>query len=59
MIYNIWRRQFVSMLLWWLEYDIALEQQRLEHLRRCIEFDKAKKLALQHELMQLELGRTR
>ena len=52
-MYNPLRIAFLRMVIWWLEYDLALEQQRLEHIRRCIEHDKAKKLALQHELMTL------
>jgi len=53
---NTLRILFLKMVIYMTQYDIVMEQKRLEHVRKCIEHDKARLLQLQNELLSLEVS---
>jgi len=43
--------------LWWLHGEVQREQERLQHCKDCIDYDRAKMLEWELRLMNLEVGK--
>lgn len=43
--------------LWWLHGEVQREQERLQHCKDCIDYDRAKVLEWELRLMNLEVGK--